>query len=645
FRKKDKEKAKKGLNRILEKGIFTSETKIITKDQKISTLEFTGKKFKSTTGEIKILIISKKLDKKRFLSRLSNSTKRLQEFNESLSEIRFWKLIAPEAYNDALEKSHEIFQFILDNVPLQVCWKDMNLVYLGCNKKFAEYLGFEDSLRIIGRTDQELSWNAKNRIQFHDKERKVIELDQAQYHDIQEFEDLVGNKIWFDINRIPLHDHYGKVNAILITYDNITERIKAEKEKKLAEQKLKESEVKYRHLFNRSPNAIWLVNMDGILIDCNETTSKFLSVFQKEDLIGKNIKNVLTLFLKHGDPRFKKLNPIFEGRFQKLIQGEKLESIEFQIARGDGKEFWIILESSRVFVEGKNLIQVIFRDITQQKTAELKLKESERQLRILNRELEKKVQERTEKLRQSEKKLREQNIELMKLDKLKNEFITTTSHELKTPLVSIAGFTDYILLKYKDLNPEIKEDLEIVRKNVNRLQLLIEQLSDALKIESKKLKQEIKLKKENLRDIINNCVTELKFLMENKNIALDVNVGEDIILNVDKNRMTQVFTNLLSNAIKFTSNNGFVDMTSEEQEDSYLFKIKDSGIGLNAEDIPKLFGKFVKLNFDEENYSNGTGLGLYITKGIIEAHGGKIWAYSEGKDKGAEFCFTLPKNR
>ncbi|MHA1762663.1 MAG: PAS domain-containing sensor histidine kinase, partial [Promethearchaeota archaeon] len=548
-------------------------------------------------------------------------------------------------YNDALEKSHEIFQFILDNVPLQVCWKDMNLVYLGCNKKFAEYLGFEDSLRIIGRTDQELSWNAKNRIQFHDKERKVIELDQAQYHDIQEFEDLVGNKIWFDINRIPLHDHYGKVNAILITYDNITERIKAEKEKKLAEQKLKESEVKYRHLFNRSPNAIWLVNMDGILIDCNETTSKFLSVFQKEDLIGKNIKNVLTLFLKHGDPRFKKLNPIFEGRFQKLIQGEKLESIEFQIARGDGKEFWIILESSRVFVEGKNLIQVIFRDITQQKTAELKLKESERQLRILNRELEKKVQERTEKLRQSEKKLREQNIELMKLDKLKNEFITTTSHELKTPLVSIAGFTDYILLKYKDLNPEIKEDLEIVRKNVNRLQLLIEQLSDALKIESKKLKQEIKLKKENLRDIINNCVTELKFLMENKNIALDVNVGEDIILNVDKNRMTQVFTNLLSNAIKFTSNNGFVDMTSEEQEDSYLFKIKDSGIGLNAEDIPKLFGKFVKLNFDEENYSNGTGLGLYITKGIIEAHGGKIWAYSEGKDKGAEFCFTLPKNR
>ncbi|MHA1763907.1 MAG: PAS domain S-box protein [Promethearchaeota archaeon] len=644
FRKKEREKAKRGLTTILERGVYKNAAKVITKEQKIATLEFIGKKFKSNTGEIKIILISNKLDKKSFLSRLSNSTKRLQEFNESLSEIRFWKLLAPEAYSEALEKSYEIFQFILDNIPLQVCWKDLNLVYLGCNKKFAEYLGFEDSLRIIGKTDQELSWNVKNKIQFHDKEQRVIELDQALYHDIQEFEDLVGNKSWFEINRIPLHDHQGKVNAILITHENITDRIKAEKEKQLAEQKLKESEVKYRHLFNHSPDAIWLIDTDGFILDCNETTNKFLSVYKREDLIGKNFKEIITMFLRYGDPRFKELGSIFEKRFQKLIEGEMLNPYEFQVARGDGKEFWLTLESTRVNVGGKNLIQVIIRDITQQKTAELKLKESERQLRILNRELEKKVQERTKKLKQSEKKLREQNIELMKLDKLKNEFINTTSHELKTPLVSIAGFTDYILLKYKDLNPEIREDLEIVKKNVNRLKFLIEQLSDALKIDSKKLKHDIKLKKENMRDIIDNCVSDLKFLMENKNLVMDVNVRENLVLTVDKNRMIQVFINLLSNAIKFTPNDGYITIIAEEQGDYYLFKVKDSGIGLNAEDIPKLFGKFVKLNFNEENYSNGTGLGLYITKGIIETHGGKIWALSEGKDKGAEFCFTLPKN-
>ncbi len=381
--------------------------------------------------------------------------------------------------------------------------------------------------------------------------------------------------------------------------------------------------------------------MNGTIIDCNETMNEFLTFFNHQDLIGKNFIDVMLMFLKIGDSRFEKLIPVLKARFENLIEDKILKPFEFKIARGDGKEFWVTIDVSFVKVGDQELIQAIIKDVTFQKEAEIQLKNSEKQLKLLNKELEQKVEDRTKKLQISEQKLREQNIELKKLDELKNEFINTTSHELKTPIVSIAGFTDYILLKHKDLNPEVVEDLEIVKKNVERLKLFIDQLSDVLKIDSKKLKQDIILKKENMLEIICNCISELKILMENKNIQINLKVDHDIILEVDANRINQVFSNLLSNAIKFTPDNGLIEISSEEQETQYIFCVKDSGIGLTKEQIPKLFGKFVKLNFP--NFTKGSGLGLFITKGITEAHGGKLWAESVGLNQGAQFYFTLPK--
>jgi len=535
--------------------------------------------------------------------------------------------------------------------------------------------------------------------------------------------------------------------------------------RKIAEKKLKESEEKYRHLFESSPYGIWIVDPETKkIVDCNKTFNKFLSLYKREDILGREFAEVIALFEK---PEY--FLPLFKQRFKILLQQGKIKPIEFNITRGDGKKLWVTLESTLFSVGEKKYIQVIIKDITKRKEAELNLKESEKKLRKLNKELEQKVFERmqelreseknyrdmlnnldigffkgkfkgellmhnlafneilgfepsenlignnaakffiypkeqkeyynillrdgvvknlnlhikkktgeiiiiqlnshlikngegkpievegtfidiTEKfnlekqLRESEKKLREQNIELKKLDKIKNDFITMAAHELKTPLVSIYGYTDYILSKYeKELNNEIKEDLLIVRRNIERLRNYMNQLLDVLKIDENKLK--LRKTKTKIIDVINNCVKELSYQLKKKNHNLIVNCAEDIIVNVDSERIFQVISNLLSNAIKFTPENGNIKIAGKREKHCYKFVIKDNGIGLDKLELNQIFKKFEMIVQTPENSYNkekGTGLGLYIVKGIIEAHGGNIEAFSKGKNLGTKFVFTLP---
>jgi signal transduction histidine kinase len=267
------------------------------------------------------------------------------------------------------------------------------------------------------------------------------------------------------------------------------------------------------------------------------------------------------------------------------------------------------------------MIQAIIQDVTEKKIAEEKLKESERMLR-------------------------QQNIELKELDRLKTDFISIAAHDLKTPLISVGGYIDLILLREKDLKGDIKEDLNRVLSNVARLESYINRLMDVMKIDAGKI--EIIKKGENIYDIITDCLSELEYQISQKNLAIDLNIPEDLELIVDRFRIAQVFSNLLSNAVKFSPNDGIININVLEENQNYLFKIKDNGKGLTLKEIEKLFGKFVTIGQATESYSafeKGSGLGLYISKGMIEVHGGKIWVYSEGRDKGAEISFTLPKKK
>jgi len=241
------------------------------------------------------------------------------------------------------------------------------------------------------------------------------------------------------------------------------------------------------------------------------------------------------------------------------------------------------------------------------------------------------------------KHLKEANEQLKQHDKMQNEFINLAAHELRTPIQPIIGLTEIVYSQIQ--NPEQREVLDTVVRNAKRLKRLADDIIDVTKIES----QSLKLNKEqlNLNDLISNIIYDYKNIIvkDNNKVKLYFKpFNENLLVNADKGRIAEVVSNLLSNAIKFTQNGEiFVSAAVEKKEDDNnhvnyaLVTVRDTGEGVDPEILPKMFSKFITKSFE------GIGLGLYISKNIIEAHGGKIWAGNNSDDgKGAIFRFTLP---
>lgn len=257
---------------------------------------------------------------------------------------------------------------------------------------------------------------------------------------------------------------------------------------------------------------------------------------------------------------------------------------------------------------------------------------------------------------------RKLNEELIKASKIQNEFINVAAHELRTPIVPILGISEILRSRIiKKINSssyfseqrlernQVIEMQDIVIRNADRLRRLTEDILDVTKIES----QHLVLKKErfDLNEAILSIVHEFERQIATNSIGRNIKIIYDPInfdsktthtfVEADKSRVNQVISNLLSNAIKFSKEEGgtITVITDIEQprkgQDHIIVSVTDTGTGIDQEIMPKLFSKFVTKSYQ------GTGLGLYISRSIVEAHGGKIWARNNGDGKGATFSFTL----
>ena len=246
-------------------------------------------------------------------------------------------------------------------------------------------------------------------------------------------------------------------------------------------------------------------------------------------------------------------------------------------------------------------------------------------------------------LKENNEMLTQQYKKIKESEKMKEEFINIAAHELRTPIQPILGLTDIIYSKIKD--EEQHELLEIIMRNASRLKRLTDNLLDVTKIEGKSLM--LKKEKLNLNILISEVLKEYgKKVVKQQmvKIVYDFKYTDDIIVEVDRDRLDQVIRNLVDNALKFNTmyNNQIifviVDLKKEEEgKEQAIVSIKDTGNGISKEVLPRLFSKFTT-----SDSSSGTGLGLYICKNIIQAHGGKIWAENDPDGKGAIFRFTLP---
>jgi two-component system, OmpR family, sensor histidine kinase VicK len=233
-------------------------------------------------------------------------------------------------------------------------------------------------------------------------------------------------------------------------------------------------------------------------------------------------------------------------------------------------------------------------------------------------------------------------------DKMQREFIDVAAHELRTPIQPILGLSQVLqsTMKKDDnaSNIRYQELLDPIVRNVKRLQQLTEDILDVTKIES----QSLQLKKEllNINEVISAVLadygTHIKKIhggITNTNAKIALNYKDYVFVMADRSRLYQVFANLLNNAIKFTEE-GNITITVQRTHDineETVVSIKDTGAGIDAEILPRLFSRFTT-----KSQTSGTGLGLFISKGIVEAHGGRIWAENNSDGKGATFSFSLP---
>ena len=223
---------------------------------------------------------------------------------------------------------------------------------------------------------------------------------------------------------------------------------------------------------------------------------------------------------------------------------------------------------------------------------------------------------------------------------MQKEFIDVAAHELRTPIQPILGLTEILRSKMREDDDEQNKLLDAVIRNAKRLQRLADDILDVTKIESQSLKISNK-QYFNLNDIIINVLAYYQ-KEENDNKKRKIKLlyyhnYENIYVEADKPRITQVISNLLRNALKFT-NDGEICVNVEKDDIAKLIlvSIRDTGAGIDPEILSRLFTKFATKSFE------GTGLGLYISKSIVEAHGGRIWAENNSNGNGASFSFTLP---
>ncbi|WP_144547896.1 two-component system histidine kinase PnpS [Bacillus sp. X1(2014)] len=231
--------------------------------------------------------------------------------------------------------------------------------------------------------------------------------------------------------------------------------------------------------------------------------------------------------------------------------------------------------------------------------------------------------------------------EIKKLEQMRKDFVANVSHELKTPVTSIKGFTETLMDGAMNNKETLEAFLSIILKESDRLQTLIQDLLDLSKIEQQGFR--LNIQELDLYELLKEVITVLSGKAQAKNIRINLLCKQDqVMVQGDLDRLKQVFINLIANAMNYTPPEGNVEIILLEHGDKIRVHVKDTGIGISKEEIPRIFERFYRVDRDRSRNSGGTGLGLAIVKHLIEAHHGNISVRSE-LGEGSEFIIELYK--
>jgi PAS domain S-box-containing protein len=395
------------------------------------------------------------------------------------------------------------------------------------------------------------------------------------------------------------------IGYLLIGTDN-TARKQIEAEQMQLSQRLRDHQFYTRSLFESNIDALMTTDPSGIITDVNKQMEA-LTDCTRDELIGAPFKNNFT---DQGRA---------EASIKKVLREKKVTDYELTAHARNGKETVVSVNATTLYDRDRKL-QGVFaaaRDITERKRLDQVLQEKNVEL-----ENSRTVAEKT--------------------NNAKSDFLANMSHELRTPLNSVIGFSEVLQDQlFGPINDKQQEYVKNILTSGRHLLSLINDILDLSKVESGKMV--LDLSAFSLRETLETSLMMLREKALKGGIELRSELAEqdDISIVADLRKLKQILYNLLSNAVKFTPAGGKVDVSAVQDGDFIEITVADSGIGLRQEDIPKLFRAFTQLESVYTKEYEGTGLGLALTRQLVELHGGRIWVKSEF-GIGSRFIFTIP---
>lgn len=488
---------------------------------------------------------------------------------------------------DAIKNERKLLRTLIDNLPVTIYVKDQGTRKIVANALDLEVMGILDEADVLGKTDLELFGNEIGQRGYAD-DLKVIQTGQSVINREEVFLDKDGFQRWLLTSKIPLFDHQGNPTGLVGIGRDITEMKKAENQIK----KLTKS-------IEQSPSSIVITDIQGNIEYVNPMFSE-ISGYSKDEVIGKNPR-----ILKSGEMPAE----VYSQMWNTIKAGEVWRG-EFLNRKKNGELYWEWATMTSIKNEDGEITNYlsIKEDISLRK-------QMEADLIIAKNKAE-------------------------ESDHLKSAFLANMSHEIRTPLNSIIGFSE--LLSDSDFEiDEKKEFIQHIISNGNSLLNIISDIMDISRMES----GQVTIRESQIH--VNKFITRIKeqfsikFAETNVEFKLEIpNSKEKIFILADTDRLSQIFTNLISNALKFTTQ-GFIQIGYQVKGDMVEFCVTDTGIGIPADFHDKIFDRFRQVESSNTRKYGGNGLGLAITRNLVELMGGKIWIESES-GKGSSFYFVLP---
>lgn len=643
------------------------------------------------------IIISPILNKDGIVDRLLSVSRDISNVKNAENELLKAK--------NKLVRQLNFTESLIDNIPNPIFYKGRDGKYLGCNEAFEKFTGKKSS-EIIDKTVFQL-WNTERAEIYHSKDLELMEQGGSQRYEFQvtnaqgELRDVIFLKKCF------LNDQ-NQVAGIIGTYIDITDRIKAE-------QRIMESEERYKRLVNNTTSLILEVNADTHeIVSCNPAMANSLNK-TVDVLLGRKLSDILpaSLFVKRkemGERALKEMKVLrFEderngryflnnlipyvnekGRFvqsithditntkikQDLIDNEEalssiIENIPFAVLVGTLTGDLIRVNSTTVKYTGYTLDELLKMNITDIDTysknrdnlvliheqlyggegivfqtihtrkdgttypaevnvTAIKLKQEPLLIAIIQDITDRKKAE--EDLRISEAKYRE-------LNATKDKFFSIISHDLRSPFNAILGLSDLAVKKLQNKEyQKIQTYTEAIHQTSRQAYSLLNNLLCWSRLQRGKI--DFKPEKINLSEEVQKAVGLMRANLSEKSIYLSVNIPGNLTIYADPDMLETIIRNLLSNAVKFTNKNGKISILAKQREGAVLVEIEDSGVGIDSENMNKLFSISSNYSTQGTNKEEGSGLGLVLCKEFVEKHNGKIWVESE-VGKGTKFSFMI----